>query len=180
VHTFPIPRLAQCSQAIKADTQTFGVDCVTRLLDITEVDVRYESEVTRLRREARAFSGVDTVAFVNATILTMEHGDVHRDLISGGTVILRDGLIDAVGKDGEVSVPAGTLVIQTDGGELWEDIYLMMMALTCQNFLGYIIPGFIDAHAHWDGTRIKYPAASWEMETFLAYGVTTMHKYVIS
>ncbi|KAI9569027.1 hypothetical protein HD554DRAFT_2204740 [Boletus coccyginus] len=147
VHTFTISRLEQCSQAIKADTQTFGVDCVTRLLDITEV--------TRLRREARAFSGVDTVAFVNATILTMEHGDIHRDLISGGTVILRDGFIDAVGKDSEVSVPAGALIIQTDGG--------------------YITPGFIDAHAHWDGMRIKYPAASWEMETFLAYGVTTMH-----
>lgn len=90
---------------------------MTRLLDVTEVDVRYESEVMRLRREARAFSGVDIVAFVNATILTMEHGDVHRDLISGGTVILRDGFIDTVGKDGEVAVPAGALIIQTDGGE---------------------------------------------------------------
>lgn len=90
---------------------------MTRLLDVTEVDVRYESEVTRLRREARAYSGADVVAFVNATILTMEHGDVHRDVINGGTVILRDGLIDTVGKDGEVSLPAGALIIQTDGGE---------------------------------------------------------------
>lgn len=93
---------------------------MTRLLEVTEVDVRYESEVTRLRREARAFSGVDTVAFVNATILTMEHGDLHRDIINGGTVILRDGLIDVVGKDGEVSVPAEALIIQVDGGELQE------------------------------------------------------------
>lgn len=80
--------------------------------------MRYESEVTRLRREARAFSGADTVAFVNATILTMEHGDIHQDVISGGTVILRDGSIDAVGQDGEVPVPDGALIIQTNGGEL--------------------------------------------------------------
>lgn len=121
LHTLPISRLPQCSQAIKVDILTFGVDCVIRLLDVTEVNVRYESEVTRLRREAREFSGMDIVAFVNATILTMEHGDVHRDLISGGTVILRDGLVDAVSKDDEVSVPAGALVIQTDGGELQVD-----------------------------------------------------------
>jgi predicted amidohydrolase YtcJ len=151
---------------------------VTRLLDVTEVDVRYESEVTRLRREAHAFSDVDTVALVNATILTMEHGDVHQDIIGGGTVILRDGLIDAVGKDGEVSVPAGALTIQINGGELQEYAGPKMKALTCQPSLGYIIPGFIDAHAHWEGTGVKYPATSWEMETFLAYGVTTMHKYV--
>lgn len=152
---------------------------MTRLLDVTEVDVRYESEVTRLRREARAFSGVDTVAFVNATVLTMDHGDVHRDVISDGTVIVRDGFIVAVGKDGEVSIPAGAMTIQTDGGELREYANPAIIALTCQTLSGYITPGFIDAHAHWEGTGVKYPATSWEMETFLAYGVTTMHKYVI-
>ncbi|KAF9228696.1 hypothetical protein BS17DRAFT_691608 [Gyrodon lividus] len=155
LHTIPISRLSTCSQAIKEDMQTFGVKCVTNLLDVTEVDVRYESEVTRLRREVRALANADVVAFVNATILTMEHGDVHQDLINGGTVTLRDGLIDAVGRDGEVPIPTGALIVQTDGG--------------------YIIPGFIDAHAHWSGTDVKYPATSWEMETFLAYGVTTMH-----
>ncbi|KAF9239695.1 hypothetical protein BU15DRAFT_87992 [Melanogaster broomeanus] len=155
LHTIPIARLSACAQDIKEDTQTFGVECVTKLLDVTEVTVRYESEVTRLRREARAFADAGVVAFVNATILTMEHGDIDQDLINGGTVLLRDGLIDAVGRDGEFPIPKGALIVQTDGG--------------------YIIPGFIDAHAHWTGTLDKYPATSWEMETFLAYGVTTMH-----
>ena len=45
--------------------------------------------------------------------------------------------------------------------------------------IGYIIPGFIDVHAHWEGYSDRYPAKSWEMQTFLAYGVTTLHKYVI-
>ncbi|KIJ63294.1 hypothetical protein HYDPIDRAFT_113258 [Hydnomerulius pinastri MD-312] len=155
LHTIPIDRLSSCSQAIEEDTQNFGVGCVTSLLDVTEVYVHYESEVTRLRREAKAFAGADIVAFVNATILTMENGELDEDLISGGTVVLRDGLIEAVGKDTEVHVPTEALVIQAEGG--------------------YIVPGFIDAHAHWVGYGTKYPAISFEMETFLAYGVTTMH-----
>ncbi|KAH7890028.1 hypothetical protein F5I97DRAFT_626000 [Phlebopus sp. FC_14] len=158
LHTFPITHLTSCSEAIKDDTETFGVACVTKLLEVTEVDVRYESEITRLRREARAYSAdddADVIAITNATILTMDHGNVYEDLITGGTIVLRSGLIDAVGTDGEVSVPAGALVIPGEGG--------------------YIVPGYIDAHAHWGGTDTKYPATSWEMETFLAYGVTTMH-----
>ena len=42
-----------------------------------------------------------------------------------------------------------------------------------------IIPGFIDVHAHWNGFTSRYPARSWELETFLAYGVTTLHKCVL-
>ena len=43
---------------------------------------------------------------------------------------------------------------------------------------GYVVPGFIDVHAHWNGMGEQYPARSWELETFLAYVVTTLHKYV--
>ena len=95
--------------------------------------MRYESEVMRLRREALAFSGMDTVAFVNATILTMEHGDVHSDVISGGTIILRDGLINAVGRDDEVSVPGDALVIQTDGGESRNLMGIMILKILFQD-----------------------------------------------
>lgn len=42
--------------------------------------------------------------------------------------------------------------------------------------LAFVVPGFIDVHAHWEGFADLYPAKSWEMETFLAYGVTTLHK----
>lgn len=45
--------------------------------------------------------------------------------------------------------------------------------------IGYVVPGFIDIHAHWGGFGTQYPATSWEHETFLAYGITTLHKYVL-
>ena len=45
--------------------------------------------------------------------------------------------------------------------------------------VGYVLPGFIDMHAHWNGFSDRFPASSWELETFLAYGVTTMHKCVL-
>lgn len=41
---------------------------------------------------------------------------------------------------------------------------------------GFITPGFIDVHARWNGYITTYPGRSWEMETFLAYDVTTLHK----
>jgi cytosine/adenosine deaminase-related metal-dependent hydrolase len=40
---------------------------------------------------------------------------------------------------------------------------------------GFVLPGFIDVHAHWNGFSSPFPAKSWELETFLAYGVTTVH-----
>lgn len=46
--------------------------------------------------------------------------------------------------------------------------------------IGFVVPGYIDVHAHWEGFGHYFPSRSWEMETFLAYGVTTLHKYVLS
>ncbi|KAI5987546.1 hypothetical protein EDD15DRAFT_2173549 [Pisolithus albus] len=158
LHTVPVSLLSTCMNAIQKDTMTFGISCVRTLLNVTEIAVYYESEVSRLRREAKVHAtshNGDVVTFVNATILSMENGELSADLITGGSVVLRGGYIDAVGKDGEVPVPEGSVVIQADGG--------------------YIVPGFIDAHAHWSGESETFPASSWEMETFLAYGVTTVH-----
>jgi imidazolonepropionase-like amidohydrolase len=61
------------------------------------------------------------IALVGATILT---GTGER--IDGGTVLLQDGKIAAVGKD--VKIPSGALVIDAKGK--------------------YVTPGIIDAHSH--------------------------------
>lgn len=93
-----------------------------------------------------------TIAFTNARIITMKGNEV----IGNGTIVVEDNLIKAIGKTGEVNIPAGAKQIDCSGKT--------------------ILPGFIDAHAHGDHFRSgivpqKHPA----YYANLAYGVTTMH-----
>ena len=92
------------------------------------------------------------VAFTNARIVTMKGAEV----IEIGTIVVEGNVIKAVGKAGEVSVPAGAKVIDASGKT--------------------ILPGFIDAHAHGNHFRTGVtPQKHWPYYTNLAYGVTTMH-----
>lgn len=92
------------------------------------------------------------IAFTNARIITMK-GD---EVIDNGTVIIEDNLVKAVGKTGEVTIPAGAKQIDCNGKT--------------------ILPGFIDAHAHGNHFRSGIiPQKHWAYYANLAYGVTTMH-----
>ncbi|KAG0706559.1 hypothetical protein DFH29DRAFT_901726 [Suillus ampliporus] len=170
LHTLPLSRLPSCKGAIGVDSSTFGIDCVRGLLDVTAVDVAYTPDVQRLSNEAHqsiangaqksmqehaAGSNADVVIIHNATVLSMANGVLTQDLRSGASVVIRSGVVEAVGGPGVGEGLRGAFVINAEGG--------------------YVVPGFIDAHAHWSGTGDKYPATSWEMQTFLAYGVTTLH-----
>jgi imidazolonepropionase-like amidohydrolase/Tol biopolymer transport system component len=93
-----------------------------------------------------------SIAFTNARIITMK-GD---EVIENGTVIVEGNMIKAVGKSGEVVVPAGAKQIDCNGKT--------------------IMPGFIDAHAHGNHFRSGIsPQKHWAYYANLAYGVTTMH-----
>lgn len=93
-----------------------------------------------------------SIAFTNARIITM-NGD---EVIENGTVIVEGNMIKAVGKSGEVVVPAGAKQIDCNGKT--------------------IMPGFIDAHAHGNHFRSGIsPQKHWAYYANLAYGVTTMH-----
>lgn len=93
-----------------------------------------------------------TVAFTNARIVTMKGNEV----IENGTIVVEGNTIKAVGKSGEVTVPAGAKVIDATGKT--------------------ILPGFIDAHAHGNHFRTGItPQKHWPYYANLAYGVTTMH-----
>ena len=63
------------------------------------------------------------VLIKNATIMTASHG-----VIEGGSILIRDGKIAAVGKNGEVRAGANARVIDATGM--------------------YVTPGIIDAHSH--------------------------------
>ena len=53
---------------------------------------------------------------------------VDGDPVDGGTVLIRDGKIEAVGRDGDVDVPAGITVVDAAGS--------------------WVLPGFVEAHGH--------------------------------
>ena len=92
------------------------------------------------------------LAFTNARVITMESDAV----IENGTIVVDGNIIKAVGKTGEVQVPAGAKVIDCSGKT--------------------ILPGFIDAHAHVAHFRSGIvPEKHWPYFVNLAYGVTTTH-----
>lgn len=92
------------------------------------------------------------IAFTNARIVTMK-GD---EVIENGTIVVESNMIKAVGKMGEVTIPAGAKTIDCAGKT--------------------IIPGFIDAHAHGNHFRSGItPQKHWAYYANLAFGVTTMH-----
>jgi imidazolonepropionase-like amidohydrolase len=117
----------------------------------------------------------------NATLLTMETGSEQADRIQGGILLVRDGMIEAVlhpEQEAQLIIPSGAYVIDARGGafSLVHESFSRLDLLS--RHLGFVTPGFIDVHAHWNGFASPFPARSWELETFLAYGVTTLHKFV--
>ncbi|KAF9265845.1 hypothetical protein L218DRAFT_121543 [Marasmius fiardii PR-910] len=151
LHSLEVSKLSQCQSEIANDPETFGIACVKNLLAFQEVIFEHTTDVARLKKDAGTTS---KLVIQNATIVTMHTGDLDTDLIRGGSLVVKDGVIQSVGqlKDSDLD---GAEVIQADGG--------------------FVVPGFLDVHAHWSGATNPHPAKSWEMETFLAYGVTTMH-----
>ncbi|KAI8183516.1 hypothetical protein KHU50_002066, partial [Colletotrichum sp. SAR 10_65] len=77
------------------------------------------------------------------------------ELMRQATVLVEKGQIVAIGPGSDVKLPAHCDVLDAEGGA--------------------VLPGFIDIHGHWGGFFSPFPAQSWEMETFLGYGVTTIH-----
>lgn len=161
LHSLEIAKLHKCHSAIEKDELTFGISCTKKLLEYQEVTVEHSTDVTRLRKEASPHtsglghpSDSTLLAITNASLLTMETNSP-SDLIENGALFVRNGVIENVVHRDQAIVLENSHVIDAEGG--------------------YVIPGFIDMHAHWNGFQTPYPARSWELETFLAYGVTTLH-----
>ncbi|WP_374435792.1 amidohydrolase family protein [Inhella sp.] len=92
------------------------------------------------------------IAFRGARIVTMR-GD---EVIEHGVLVTEGKRILAVGKADEVSIPAGTQVIEAQGKTL--------------------IPGLIDTHWHGAMAESQFiPQQSWVNYATLAFGVTTLH-----
>lgn len=90
-----------------------------------------------------------TLALTNATLITMKGTEV----IENGTVLIQNNRIQKLGKADEISIPAGAKIIDATGN--------------------YIVPGFVDTHAHMWPAWGLHKKHVWVYAANLAYGVTT-------
>lgn len=94
------------------------------------------------------------VALVGARVITMANAE--GGIIDDGVILVEGNRIRAVGRRGEVAIPAGAQTVDVSGKT--------------------IIPGLIDAHAHGSqGEDDLIPQQNWSAMSHLALGVTTVH-----
>lgn len=90
-----------------------------------------------------------TLVLRGATTITMR-GD---EVIADADIVIVNNRIEAIGKQGEVKIPAGAVVRDVHGK--------------------FIVPGFIDTHDHWaEVRRGVLDQQNWSYLTDLAYGKT--------
>ena len=95
-------------------------------------------------------------ALVGGRIVTMRDASNTKEVIENGVVIIEGNKIVAVGKNGEVDIPQGALLVDTKGKT--------------------IIPGLVDTHAHGgQGSEQIIPNQNWTQYSNLSFGVTTIH-----
>ncbi|OCH90621.1 hypothetical protein OBBRIDRAFT_887531 [Obba rivulosa] len=152
LHHIEVSKLSTCTAGKGRDAVVLDTLCANAVPSYQEVIVEYPSEIGRLKSNSPS-PGFLVVA--NARLLTMETGDLAQDLREDAMLFVRDGEIMAVVSMQDAVIPEHAMILDVDGG--------------------LVVPGFIDVHAHWNGFATLHPARSWEMETFLAYGVTTLH-----
>ena len=92
--------------------------------------------------------------FTGARIVTM--ADKSGGIIDNGVVLIENDRIKAVGKAGELAIPAGAKTVDVTGKT--------------------IMPGLVDAHAHGPhGVDEMTPQQNWVNMLNLAMGITTRH-----
>jgi imidazolonepropionase-like amidohydrolase/Tol biopolymer transport system component len=113
------------------------------------LDLDESVEVFPITLEFERATPDGTFAFTNATLITM----AREEVIEGGDIVVTDNRITALGPAGSVEIPSGAEVIDASGK--------------------FIVPGFIDTHAHWEfRTHDVLEPQNWSLVANLAYGVT--------
>lgn len=89
------------------------------------------------------------LALTNATLITMEG----ENILENGVVLIRDNRIEDIGDVADIIIPKNAEVIDLKGK--------------------YLLPGFVDTHAHMWPTWGLHKKDVWVYAANLAYGVTT-------
>lgn len=108
--------LKQCSSAIRDDTLTYGIACTKDLLEFQEITVEYDTDITRIKKEAQHVLG--TWALLNATVFTMETGHFETDLVRGAVIVVKDGVIHSISKHEDAVIPENAVIVDGHGCEL--------------------------------------------------------------
>ncbi len=90
------------------------------------------------------------LALVGGTVVTMAP---HSDPIEDGVVVIENDRIVRVGNRDDVEIPEGAKVVDVSGH--------------------YVLPGYVDTHAHFRPLRRVLDTQNWAFLANLAYGVTT-------
>ncbi|MDP2438669.1 MAG: amidohydrolase family protein [archaeon] len=114
------------------------------------------------RQPTGAPAGDRLLCLTNATIVTMSNR-ANPERIALGELQIRGEIIVAV-IDLETAPAEQTCAAIATASDMVVDLKGAL-----------ILPGFIDAHAHWDSGSSVMPQASWQQLINLAFGVTTMH-----
>lgn len=95
-------------------------------------------------------------AIVGGKLVTMRDVNNQQEVIEDSVVLIEGNRISAVGKQGDVNIPQGALLIDATGKT--------------------VIPGLVDAHAHGSqGTAQIIPQQNWGQYSSVSFGVTTIH-----
>lgn len=119
MHSLEVSKLQNCASSIREDQYTFGIECVKNFVRFLELDVRYKSVSAQIREESMTASGNVESAYLvvrNATLVTMHHGNEEQDVLEGAVLVVRDGVFESVGREGDVSIPQGAKVIDANQG----------------------------------------------------------------
>ncbi len=96
-----------------------------------------------------------SLLLTSANVITMagSSSDEMDRVLENQEILITDNRIVGVGESGSLTAPANTEVVNVNGN--------------------YIVPGFIDTHAHWEfRTQDVLEPQNWTLTASLAYGVT--------
>lgn len=148
LHFADIPSIASACQEAPLSARDSGT-CAQLAVSQQYLNVTFPSVVSR----GVVFSNGSCFAIKNASLISMD--PAKPIVMENATIITHKGKIIDVGHGNETFIPMKAEILDVQGGA--------------------VLPGFVDVHGHWGGFISPYPLQSWEMETFLGYGVTTIH-----
>lgn len=139
------PEKGAAAKTAKADGPIFDS------LDVAENDPGVTSHLIELYRPRAKPEGL--LALVGGTAITMADENSPQQVIENSVILIENDRLLAVGRAADVDVPSQAKVLDVSGK--------------------FLLPGYVDTHAHFRPLRELMDTSNWGFMANLAYGVTT-------